>query len=92
MYLGRVVEMGPTQAVISSPLHPYTQALIAAVPVPDPDVRRQEPRIRRRRSFSGPYPAGLPVPSVARGAAGGARGAPDDEPVPGHLTECWLYV
>lgn len=40
MYLGRIVEMGPTEKVISNPLHPYTQALIQAVPVPDPSVRR----------------------------------------------------
>ena len=36
MYLGHVVEIGPAEQVISHPLHPYTRALIAAVPVPDP--------------------------------------------------------
>jgi peptide/nickel transport system ATP-binding protein len=40
MYLGKVVEMGPTEAVIQNPLHPYTKALISAVPVPDPRVKR----------------------------------------------------
>jgi peptide/nickel transport system ATP-binding protein len=42
MYLGKIVEMGPTDDVIQQPLHPYTEALIAAVPVPDPTVKRTE--------------------------------------------------
>lgn len=42
MYLGKIVEMGPTEEVIKNPAHPYTQALINAVPVPDPDARRTE--------------------------------------------------
>ena len=41
MYLGKIVEMGPTEEVIQNPLHPYTKALIAAVPVPDPTYKRQ---------------------------------------------------
>jgi len=41
MYLGRLVELGDGDAVYHRPLHPYTQALIAAVPVPDPHYRRQ---------------------------------------------------
>lgn len=39
MYLGKIVEMGRTEDIISDPMHPYTQALIAAVPVPDPEIR-----------------------------------------------------
>ena len=37
MYLGRIVEDGPTEEIVANPLHPYTKALVAAVPVPHPD-------------------------------------------------------
>jgi len=41
MYLGRVVEMGPTEAVFARPRHVYTQALLSAIPVPDPTAKRE---------------------------------------------------
>jgi len=41
MYLGKVVELGEAKAVVQTPKHPYTQALISAVPVVDPDSKRQ---------------------------------------------------
>ena len=41
MYGGRIVEMGPTAALYSWPRHPYTKALLSAIPVADPDARRQ---------------------------------------------------
>ncbi len=40
MYLGRIVEHGPTRDVLASPRHPYAQALLSVVPVPDPSARR----------------------------------------------------
>ena len=46
MYLGEIVEIGPSQQIINNPQHPYTQALIAAVPVPDPTIENPPLRIR----------------------------------------------
>ena len=57
MYLGRLVEQGSTRSIFAKPAHPYTQALLAAVPQPDPDKRRDHlelqgeiPSLRRRPS------------------------------------------
>ena len=41
MYLGRIVEIGPTLEVLENPKHPYTKALLSVVPVPNPRLRRQ---------------------------------------------------
>ena len=45
MYLGRIVETGPADALIAQPRHPYTKALVASIPSADPDVRRVPPDI-----------------------------------------------
>jgi oligopeptide/dipeptide ABC transporter ATP-binding protein len=45
MYLGRLVELAPRDALFAAPLHPYTRALLAAVPEPDPVVQRAKPRV-----------------------------------------------
>ena len=44
MYLGNLVEYGATEDIFRNPLHPYTKALIAAIPIPDPKVERARPR------------------------------------------------
>ncbi|MBR4971364.1 MAG: ABC transporter ATP-binding protein [Oscillospiraceae bacterium] len=53
MYLGRIVELAPAQALFEEPLHPYTQSLLSAIPVPDPRLERQ----RRRLAYDAPPPA-----------------------------------
>jgi peptide/nickel transport system ATP-binding protein len=45
MYLGQIVEAGDTQSIYDRPLHPYTQALLAAVPNPDPRIERKRAKI-----------------------------------------------
>jgi len=60
MYLGKIMEMGDVDNVILEPLHPYTQALIAAVPLPDPTSRRIEVVIK------GEIPSPINPPSGCR--------------------------
>jgi peptide/nickel transport system ATP-binding protein len=60
MYLGRVVEYGPTQQVINDPEHPYTRALLNAVPEPDPDIAAQKLPGGGLRSADIPSLAALP--------------------------------
>ena len=45
MYLGRIVELGPAARVLERPLHPYTQALVSAIPFPDPDREQTRERV-----------------------------------------------
>ena len=62
MYLGAIVEVGDAEAVYSRPCHPYSEALISAIPVPDPQVERN----RQRVVLEGDPPSPLDPPPGCR--------------------------
>ena len=60
VYLGRLWESGPPQAVFAPPFHPYTEALLSAMPVPDPDAEQERIRLH------GAVPSAVNIPSGCR--------------------------
>ncbi len=95
MYLGKIVEMGPTDRVINNPQHPYTKALIAAVPEPDPRNRFKI----REVPIKGEVPSAAAIPPGCRfhprcpNVMDICRKKEPEliEVEPGHYVACWLH-
>ena len=92
MYLGKIVEIGETEELLNNPLHPYTRALLSAVPVPRPGHRRPPPDIL------GDLPRPLDPPPrcrfydrcpVATDRCKDQPHPPSEEKSPGHLVACY---
>ena len=62
MYLGRIVEIASRHDLYAAPLHPYTQALLAAIPIPDPEVEATRPQ----QIISGEVPSAMRPPPGCR--------------------------
>jgi oligopeptide transport system ATP-binding protein len=94
MYLGRIVELADRTALYEEPLHPYTRALLSAVPIPDPDLEAT----RERTVLRGEVPSALKPPSGCvfhpRCPIAVDRCAADIPPLreikPGHWAACHL--
>lgn len=93
MYLGKIIELAKTEALEENPIHPYTQSLFSAVPIPDPDTARVSQRI----VLEGDVPSPLKMPSGCafrtRCRYATEKCAQETPPLvdrgDGHLCACW---
>ena len=93
MYLGRIVETAESDEIINHPQHPYTQSLISAIPIPDPDIAKTRHRIPLEGDVPSPMnmPSGCPFRTRCRYATERcAKECPSlQETAPGHSIACW---
>jgi peptide/nickel transport system ATP-binding protein len=92
MYLGRIVEYAPADELFANPRHPYTQALLAAAPIPDPVIERTRPRTIIKGELPSPLnpPAGCVFhPRCPLATAECKKAVPARrELAPGHMVAC----
>jgi peptide/nickel transport system ATP-binding protein len=92
MYVGKLVELAPTERLFSAPKHPYTEALMSAVPIPDPRLRNRRQRIKLKGEVADPAnpPSGCYFHPRCRFATDRCRDEtpPLREVAPGHFSAC----
>ena len=95
MYLGSLVEVSDNKQLYARPLHPYTHALISAIPIPDPEKKSMEARVELQGEVPSPInmPPGCKFAGRCPYATDRCRQAAPQlrEIEPGHFTACYLY-
>ncbi|MBO9598065.1 MAG: ATP-binding cassette domain-containing protein [Cohnella sp.] len=95
MYLGKLVEVATSDKLNTKPLHPYTQSLLSAIPIPDPEVQNKRERIILQGEIPSPLnpPSGCPFRTRCPHAMGVcAEKMPEFREVePGHFVACHLH-
>ena len=95
MYLGQIVELTTSKTLYEKPLHPYTEALLSAIPIPDPDIEEARERI----ILKGEIPSPINLPSGCVFHTRCPKAMPEcalksprwTEHEPGHFVACHLY-
>ena len=94
-HLGNMVELAPSGELYKNPFHPYTQALLSAIPIPDPKIARNKKQIRLQGEVPSPVnpPAGCHFCSRCPYVTDRCKSETPvlKETAPGHFTACHLY-
>ncbi|RLE55794.1 MAG: oligopeptide ABC transporter ATP-binding protein [Thermoprotei archaeon] len=96
MYLGKIVEIAPSDEIFEAPLHPYTQVLLSSIPIPDPKIARSRMKLRPKGEPPSPInpPPGCRFhPRCPQACSLCAREEPPlIEIERDHYVACWLYA
>ena len=92
MYVGKIVELAPVDRLFQSPAHPYTEALLSAVPVPNPKVKKKRVLLSGEVADPGNAPPGCAFhPRCPYAEARCRREVPElREIAPGHVSRCFF--